>query len=70
MSKLKIVIDAESQTHVRLAREEQESVTAEDKTKAAELLSKSDERLHALSVLMLHCCAGLQDSHDTLALPY
>ncbi|XP_054272610.1 PDZ domain-containing protein 8 [Macrosteles quadrilineatus] len=69
MAKLKAMIDDESQNHLRLTKEEQSSSTTEAKAKAAFLLGKSEEKLHALTVLMLHCCAGLQDSHDTLTLP-
>uniref|UniRef100_A0A1B6KY39 Uncharacterized protein n=1 Tax=Graphocephala atropunctata TaxID=36148 RepID=A0A1B6KY39_9HEMI len=72
MAKLKSAMDEESETHMKLAREEQASTSSESRARAAFLLGKSEEKLHALTVLMLHCCAGLQDSHDntlTLSLP-
>lgn len=62
MAKLKVAIDEESQAHIRLSREEQASVGPEAKARSAFLLGKCEERLHGLSVLMLHCCAGLQDT--------
>ncbi|KAG8318086.1 PDZ domain-containing protein 8 [Homalodisca vitripennis] len=68
MAKLKSAMDEESETHMRLSREEQASTSSEARARAAFLLGKSEEKLHALTVLMLHCCAGLQDSHDTLTI--
>lgn len=67
ITKLKSAIDEETQNHVKLVREEQSFENAEAKAKAAFQLGKSEEKLHALTILMLHCCAGLQDSHDTLS---
>ncbi|CAH1402067.1 unnamed protein product [Nezara viridula] len=64
MSKIKHEIDAESQNHAALQREEQNSENATTKAKIAFLVGKSEERLQALTVLMLHCCAGLQDTRE------
>lgn len=64
MSKIKHEIDAESQNHAALQREEQNSDNTTTKAKIAFLVGKSEERLQALTVLMLHCCAGLQDTRE------
>lgn len=64
MAKLKIAMDAESHNHMRLVKEEQSMNDASLKAKTAFLIGKSEEKLQALTVLMLHCCAGLQDSQD------
>lgn len=65
MSKLKDAIDAESHNHQALQREEQSLENPAAKAKVAFLVGKSEERLQALAVLMLHCCAGLQDHQET-----
>uniref|UniRef100_A0A1B6DL70 Phorbol-ester/DAG-type domain-containing protein n=1 Tax=Clastoptera arizonana TaxID=38151 RepID=A0A1B6DL70_9HEMI len=64
MSKLKIVMDAESHNHIKLVKEEQTTCDPALKAKTAFLIGKSEEKMQALTVLMLHCCAGLQDSQD------
>ncbi|KAK7862818.1 hypothetical protein R5R35_000842 [Gryllus longicercus] len=67
ISKLKSAMDAE--THARLALEgatESSSGRADPATAArnAFLIGKSDEKVQALAVLMLHFCAGLQHAQD------
>ncbi|XP_014239965.1 PDZ domain-containing protein 8 isoform X2 [Cimex lectularius] len=66
ISKLKEAIDSESLKRQALQREEVSAEDAATKAKVAFLVGKSEERLHALAVLMLHCCAGLQDHQDAL----
>ncbi|CAB0012351.1 unnamed protein product, partial [Nesidiocoris tenuis] len=63
--KLKDEIDAESLNHHALQKEEQAAENADAKAKVAFLAGKSEERLQALAVLMLHCCAGLQDYQES-----
>lgn len=64
MTKIKDAIDSESQNHAALQKEEQNCDNPTTKAKIAFLVGKSEERLQALTVLMLHCCAGLQDTRD------
>ncbi|KAL1131339.1 hypothetical protein AAG570_010957 [Ranatra chinensis] len=66
MSKLKEAIDAESSNHQSLTREEQTNESPATRAKLAFLIGKSEERLQALTVLMLHCCAGLQDHQEAM----
>jgi len=67
MNKLKDAIDAESHNHQALVKEEQAGERdPATRAKLAFLAGKSEERLQALTVLMLHCCAGLQDSQEAL----
>ncbi|XP_063242954.1 PDZ domain-containing protein 8 isoform X2 [Bacillus rossius redtenbacheri] len=62
--KLKAAMDAETQSRMQLAREEQENKDPETSTRVAFLIGKSDQRVQALAVLMLHFCAGLQHTQD------
>ncbi|XP_066999590.2 PDZ domain-containing protein 8 isoform X2 [Anabrus simplex] len=64
IGKLKAAIDAETQSRMALAREEQETKDPTTHTKIAFLIGKSDEKVQALAVLMLHFCAGLQHTQD------
>ncbi|XP_075226255.1 PDZ domain containing 8 isoform X2 [Lycorma delicatula] len=66
MTKLKAAIDAESHVHMKLVKEEQGSLDTSIKARTAFLIGKSEEKLQAMTVLMLHCCAGLQDAQDNL----
>nr|CAD7206733.1 unnamed protein product [Timema douglasi] len=62
--KLKAAMDSETQSRMQLAKEQQESKDPETNTKIAFLVGKSDQRVQALAVLMLHFCAGLQHAQD------
>ncbi|XP_022196528.2 PDZ domain-containing protein 8 isoform X2 [Nilaparvata lugens] len=64
MTKLKVAIDAESHVHKKLAQEEQGGCDSSAKARNAFLVGKSEEKLQAMTVLMLHLCAGLQDAQD------
>ncbi|XP_069677414.1 PDZ domain-containing protein 8 isoform X2 [Periplaneta americana] len=64
ISKLKAAIDAETQLRMELAQKEQESKDPSEHTRIAFLIGKSDEKVQALAVLMLHFCAGLQHTQD------
>lgn len=64
MTKLKVAIDAESHVHMKLAKEEQAGNDSSAKARNAFLVGKSEEKLQAMTVLMLHLCAGLQDAQD------
>ncbi|PSN46042.1 PDZ domain-containing protein 8 [Blattella germanica] len=64
ISKLKAAIDTETQLRMQLAQKEQESKDPSEHTRIAFLIGKSDEKVQALAVLMLHFCAGLQHTQD------
>ena len=64
ISKLKASIDTETQLRMQLAQKEQEVKDPAEHTKIAFLIGKSDEKVQALAVLMLHFCAGLQHTQD------
>uniref|UniRef100_A0A146MG75 PDZ domain-containing protein 8 n=1 Tax=Lygus hesperus TaxID=30085 RepID=A0A146MG75_LYGHE len=70
IGKLKDAIDSESLNHHSLQKEEQSLENAAAKAKVAFLAGKSEERLQALAVLMLHCCAGLQDYQESSCSSY
>jgi len=64
ISKLKAAIDEETQLRMELAQKEQETRDPSEHTRIAFLIGKSDEKVQALAVLMLHFCAGLQHTQD------
>jgi hypothetical protein len=64
ISKLKAAIDEETQLRMELAQKEQETKDQSEHTRIAFLIGKSDEKVQALAVLMLHFCAGLQHTQD------
>jgi hypothetical protein len=64
ISKLKAAIDEETQLRMELVQKEQETSDPSEHTRIAFLIGKSDEKVQALAVLMLHFCAGLQHTQD------
>jgi hypothetical protein len=64
ISKLKVAVDEETQLRMGLAQKEQDTRDASEHTRIAFLIGKSDEKVQALTVLMLHFCAGLQHTQD------
>lgn len=58
MDRLKDAMDLENRNHQSLLKDDQNDEAI------AESVTKSEERLQALTILMLHCCAGLQDSQE------
>lgn len=64
MNKLKVTINAEADIRFALSKEEQLEKDAANKAKIAFLIGKSDEKTQALTILMLHFCAGLQHIQD------
>jgi hypothetical protein len=55
-------MDREMQIQEALDAEAEE---ASDRAQRAFLLSHSEQRVQAITVLLLHCCAGLQHVQDT-----
>lgn len=64
ISKLKVAIDEETQRRMELAQKVHETTDPSEHTRIAFLIGKSDEKVQALAVLMLHFCAGLQHIQD------
>lgn len=64
ISKLKASIDTETQLRMELVQKEQETKDPSEHMRIAFLIGKSDEKVQALAVLMLHFCAGLQHTQD------
>ena len=59
-------IDSESEDRSELARSEREAVDMSRKRLIGIKLDKSDEKIQALALLMLHYCAGLQHCLDQM----
>lgn len=57
-------MDSESTMRMQLAREEVECQDPAEKAHLTHLISKCDEKVQALAILMLHFCAGLQHTQD------
>ncbi|XP_022258845.1 uncharacterized protein LOC111089894, partial [Limulus polyphemus] len=64
ISKLQTAIDSESERRFHLAKEETRVSSTSEKTRLAFLIAKSDEKMQALSVLMLHFLSGLQHCQE------
>ncbi|XP_059490447.1 PDZ domain-containing protein 8 isoform X2 [Neocloeon triangulifer] len=62
ISKLKVSMDREMQIQEALQAEAEDE---SEKVSRQFLLSKSEKRVQAITVLMLHCCSGLQHVQDT-----
>ncbi|XP_071125870.1 PDZ domain-containing protein 8-like [Mytilus edulis] len=60
VSKLQKEIDIESENKTEMIKEEMESVDSSQKEALQLKISKSDEKVEALMMMMLHYCAGLQ----------
>lgn len=59
MGKLKNALDAETTSRLELSQN----------TDSMKLIAQSDLRVQALSVLLLHYCAGLQHAQEALDRP-
>lgn len=57
-------MDVETTSRMNLAKEEQGAKESTQRAKLAFLIGKSDEKVQALAVLMLHFCSGLQHIQD------
>jgi len=61
MSKLKNALDAETTSRLELSQN--------GDADSMKLIAQSDLRVQALSILLLHYCAGLQHAQETLDRP-
>ncbi|XP_077984594.1 PDZ domain-containing protein 8-like [Glandiceps talaboti] len=66
ISKLQHEIDQESESRTDLFKEEKQCTDPKEKAKLNAYINKSDERLQALALLMLHYCAGLNDCTEQM----
>ena len=64
MTKFQQEIDEESENRAELARMERETTDTKHKAHLRDKIAKSDEKIQALALLMLHYCAGLQHCLD------
>ncbi|KAL5012622.1 hypothetical protein ScPMuIL_011173 [Solemya velum] len=64
VTKLQLEIDAESEFKSNLLKREQETVDPLQRESIQNKIVKSEEKMEALMVLMLHYCAGLQHCLD------
>ncbi|KAK6620823.1 hypothetical protein RUM43_011119 [Polyplax serrata] len=64
LNQLKGLINEETEIRFSLVKEEQIENDATNKAKIAFLIGKSDEKVQALTVLMMHFCSGLQHIQD------
>lgn len=66
VSELKKSLDALTLEHMELSRQLGSTDSEVEKTKLALLIGQADAKVHALSVLMLHYCAGLQHTQEKI----
>lgn len=69
ITKIKTAIDAESENYKELQEKKKATEDVHEAAKLVLLTTKSEDRLQALTNLLLHCCSGLQDSQDTSRTP-
>lgn len=61
MGKLKTALDVETTSRLKLCQS--------GEVDSAKLIAQSDSRVQALSVLLLHYCAGLQHAQEVVDRP-
>lgn len=66
MAELKKALDLSTSEHMELTRRLTTEESEVEKAKVAFLMGQSDARVHALSVLMLHYCSGLQYTQEKI----
>ncbi|XP_065199835.1 PDZ domain-containing protein 8 [Planococcus citri] len=69
ITKIKAAIDVENETYKELQEKKKNAENDHEAAKLVLLVAKSEDRLQALTNLLLHCCSGLQDSQDTARTP-
>ena len=65
VNKLQKEIDAEADRQLRLAQEVQTAKRPREKAALQDRLTRSEERMQTLAMLMLHYCAGIQHVNET-----
>lgn len=66
MSELKKVFDSVTTEHSDLTKQLNTEESEVEKAKLAFLMGKADAKMHAISVLMLHYCSGLQQTQEKI----
>ncbi|XP_019767853.1 PDZ domain-containing protein 8 isoform X1 [Dendroctonus ponderosae] len=66
MAELKKTLDLTTTEHMELTKKMNLEESEVEKAKLAFLVGQADAKVHALSVLMLHYCSGLQYSHEKI----
>lgn len=66
MCELKKMFDTVTEEHTELNKRLNNEESEIEKTKLAFLVGQADAKLHALSVLMLHFCSGLQQTQEKI----
>ena len=65
VNKLQKEIDAEADRQLRLAQEVQDAKRPREKATFEDRLTRSEERMQTLAMMMLHYCAGIQHVNET-----
>ena len=65
VNKLQKEIDAEADRQLRLAQDVQGAKRPREKAALEDRLTRSEERMQTLAMLMLHYCAGIQHVNET-----
>ncbi|KAL1491277.1 hypothetical protein ABEB36_011896 [Hypothenemus hampei] len=66
MAELKKTLDLSTFEHMELTKKHTAEESEVEKAKLAFLIGQADAKVHALSVLMLHYCSGLQHTHEKI----
>lgn len=66
MAELKKTLDLATSDHMELTKRLSSEESEVEKAKLAFLVGKADAKVHALSVLMLHYCSGLQYTQEKI----
>lgn len=61
-------MDEESERKTEFLQQQRLLTDSNKKTKFGDLIQKSEDRIQAMSILMLHYCSGLQHALDQLEL--
>lgn len=66
MAELKKTLDSITLEHMDLSRQMNSEEKPTEKARLAFLVGQADAKVHALSVLMLHYCSGLQQVQEKI----
>lgn len=69
ITKIKAAIDNENIKYRNLEEQKKQTSNSDQLTKLSFEMDKCEERLQALTNVLLHCCSGLQNSQDTSKTP-
>lgn len=66
MTELKKTLDSTTSDHMEYAKQLSLEENPTEKARIAFLMGQADAKVHALSVLMLHYCSGLQQVQEKI----